>query len=125
MAIPVDAIRRATPDGDEQELRARIDEFLNQPRAGHPVRGVARVRVNGVDAGTIWCSPWTVDVTKALRPGENKLEIDVTNTWLNRLLFELAKPKDERATSLSVSPRLNGVTAQASGLVGPVVLQSH
>ena len=90
-----------------------------------PMRGVARVRMNGVDAGTIWCAPWTLDVTHALRAGENKLEIDVTNPWVNRLLFELAKPKDKRATSLSVSPRLTGVTPQASGLIGPVLLQTR
>ena len=82
------------------------------------IRGVARVWLNGTDAGTVWCNPWQVDVTRALRTGENKLEIEVTNTWVNRLLFELTKPKDKRAVYLSVAPRLSAAKPQASGLIG-------
>lgn len=44
---------------------------------------VAKVTVNGEDCGTIWCEPYRVEVTKALKNGRNTLEISVANTWYN------------------------------------------
>ena len=36
--------------------------------------------------GIVWKKPFRVDVTNALKTGENKLEIKVTNLWVNRLI---------------------------------------
>ena len=33
------------------------------------VHNLARVRLNGHDLGVVWCSPWRVDVTTAVRSG--------------------------------------------------------
>ena len=90
-----------------------------------PINGIARVRLNGTDVGTVWCAPWTIDVSSALKPGDNALEIDVTNTWVNQLLANRDKPKNKRPISTFISPNLNNVKPQPSGLVGPVVLQSR
>ena len=49
------------------------------------VKDVAHVWVNGVDCGYAWASPYEVDITKALKKGNNKLEIEVVNTWHNAL----------------------------------------
>jgi len=46
---------------------------------------VARVRVNGVDAGPIGWAPWESDVTKHLRRGENIIELTVIGTLKNTL----------------------------------------
>jgi len=47
------------------------------------VKNLAEVRVNGESLGIVWTEPFRVNVSKALRPGENKLEIRVTNLWVN------------------------------------------
>ena len=58
------------------------------------VKDLARVRLNGRDLGVVWTAPWRVEVTGSLRAGENKLEIEVTNTWANRLIGDEQQPAD-------------------------------
>lgn len=50
------------------------------------VEVVASVRLNGVDLGTVWSQPFSVEAGKAIRHGENVLEITVANLWVNRLI---------------------------------------
>ncbi len=47
---------------------------------------VATVTVNGRECGIVWTAPYTVDITDAVRKGNNDLTIAVTNTWANALL---------------------------------------
>jgi hypothetical protein len=54
------------------------------------VGDIARVRVNGVDCGVIWTAPFRVEVTQALHPGRNVVELQVANPWMNRLIAEAA-----------------------------------
>ena len=49
------------------------------------VRESARVRVNGCDAGTAWCVPFTLAVGEWLKPGSNTIEVEVTNLPANRI----------------------------------------
>ena len=49
------------------------------------VHDIAHVWVNGIDCGIAWTAPYEVDITKALKKGKNKLEIEVVNTWHNAL----------------------------------------
>lgn len=58
------------------------------------VRDLARVRVNGTDLGVLWHPPFVCDVTDALRLGDNEVEIEVTNTWHNRLVGDEREPAD-------------------------------
>ncbi|MGQ9590500.1 MAG: glycosyl hydrolase [Planctomycetota bacterium] len=58
------------------------------------VRNMARVRLNGRDLGVVWCAPWRVDVTHAVRRAGNRLEIDVANLWPNRLIGDERLPPD-------------------------------
>ncbi|GMU24332.1 MAG: hypothetical protein AMXMBFR13_44060 [Phycisphaerae bacterium] len=46
---------------------------------------VARVSVNGKPAGHIISAPWECDVTEAIRPGENTIEVTVIGTLKNTL----------------------------------------
>lgn len=55
---------------------------------------MARVRVNGTDCGVAWKPPYRVDVTRAVRPGVNSLEIDVVNLWINRMIGDEFLPED-------------------------------
>jgi hypothetical protein len=87
------------------------------------VQNLARVRVNGRDLGVLWKAPFVVDVTAAVRAGENALEVEVTNTWRNRLVGDSGRPPAERATwvlgSVNVPPDAPLLPA---GLLGPVRL---
>ena len=50
------------------------------------VNDMARVRLNGRDLGVVWCAPWRVEVTGAIKAGENQFEIEVVNRWANRMI---------------------------------------
>jgi hypothetical protein len=58
------------------------------------VRDVITVRVNSRELGILWRPPYRLDVTKSLHPGRNRLELDVTNTWVNRLIGDQQEPDD-------------------------------
>ena len=49
------------------------------------VKDIAHVWVNGKDCGIAWTAPYEVDITDALKKGNNKIEIEVVNTWHNAL----------------------------------------
>jgi hypothetical protein len=60
------------------------------------VRDIAEVLVNGTSVGIVWAPPYRVDITKALKPGTNRLEIKVTNEWTNRQIGDRLLPPDKR-----------------------------
>jgi len=55
---------------------------------------LAQVKINGVDKGTLWYPPFKVDITDALKNGDNVIEISVTNNWANRLVGDEKEPAD-------------------------------
>ncbi len=100
------------------------------------VKHIAEVRLNGKPLGIVWTDPWQVDLTEAVQPGANTLEIEVTNLWVNRLIGDAAVPESQRLTKTNVRreagvtgryAHLRGYTAQdplvRSGLLGPVCLE--
>lgn len=99
------------------------------------VKYVARVRVNGKDLGVIWTSPWAADLSGTLNEGENRLEIDVTNLWVNRLIGDAALPEDQRRTRTNIYLQRGNRTVKPyqgygshdplvpSGLLGPVRIE--
>lgn len=58
------------------------------------VNHIARVKLNGRDLGVVWTAPWRVDVSRALMVKQNRLEIEVTNVWANRLIGDEHEPAD-------------------------------
>jgi hypothetical protein len=60
------------------------------------VHDMARVKLNGKDLGVVWCAPWQVEITDALKSGENQLEIEVANRWPNRMIGD-KQPADANA----------------------------
>ena len=58
------------------------------------VEVMAEVVVNGVNKGVLWTRPYRVDITDALKPGENILTVKVTNQWTNRLIGDEQLPEE-------------------------------
>jgi len=58
------------------------------------VEVIAEVRVNGKPAGNLWKFPYRTEITALVHPGENALEIEVTNLWPNRLIGDEQLPPE-------------------------------
>ncbi len=50
------------------------------------VKNLAMVTVNGQSVANLWHAPFKADITDVLRKGDNTLQIDVTNLWVNRMI---------------------------------------
>ena len=86
---------------------------------------LARVRFNGKDLGVVWKAPFTLDVTRTVKPGANQLEIEVTNTWVNRLIGDAGLPLDQQITRTNDGTYKPDTPLQPSGLAGPVLVEVH
>lgn len=58
------------------------------------VKNMASVRINDKDFPVMWKAPFLLDITSALKIGDNKIEIDVTNLWPNRMIGDEQEPDD-------------------------------
>ena len=84
------------------------------------VKNLAVVAVNGKTLGILWHSPWRVDVTDALKPGANQIEVKVTNLWVNRLIGD-AQPDAPKKYTYTARQFYNANSPLLpSGLLGPV-----
>ncbi|MEX2564688.1 MAG: glycosyl hydrolase, partial [Cyclobacteriaceae bacterium] len=108
------------------------------------VNDIARIKLNGKDIGVVWCAPWRIDVSSALQEGNNELEIEVANRWINRLLGDRQEPdanvrtvkfenglmggKEYKTgrytfTTLSAMRSFKFEKPLSSGLLGPVTIK--
>lgn len=85
------------------------------------VNAVAKVVLNGKDLGTLWKTPYRVDVSSALKAGKNSLEITVVHTWHNRIIGDL-QPGTEPTIFMSQKSGKPTDPLLPSGLLGPVRL---
>jgi len=53
---------------------------------------LAEISVNGKNLGTVWKEPYRLDITDAVVPGDNRLEITVTTLWPNRMIGDEQLP---------------------------------
>jgi hypothetical protein len=116
-----------------KELRAPASWFRPGQRLSLDlgnVRDIAEVEVNGQSVGLVWAPPYRLDVTAALKPGVNRLQIKVTNEWTNRIVGDRLLPPDQRvlpqsgeAPARAASGAFFGPREPAeSGLLGSVTL---
>ncbi|MDE6342214.1 MAG: hypothetical protein K2K93_07845 [Muribaculaceae bacterium] len=77
-----------TPAADMMDADSRLILSLGE------VKDMAAVRVNGIEMPLMWKAPFECDITDAVRPGENLLEVDVTNLWPNRMIGDELEPDD-------------------------------
>ena len=87
------------------------------------IYNMASVKVNGINCGTIWTPPFTIDITQALHTGTNNIEIDVVNTWHNRLIGDNRLTIDKRITYTTAPFRLKDKPLLPAGIVGAVTLK--
>lgn len=79
------------------------------------VKDAAQVSINGADAGSLEVRPFAVDITRLLRPGENEVEVTVSNTLTNYV---------SSLKGSAVAPyQVGHFDALPSGLFGPVTLR--
>jgi hypothetical protein len=84
------------------------------------VREIASVRINGHEAGTVWAKPYEVRVDPWLLPGENELEITVTNLWPNRIIGDLQPGAHQHITSTNIRSYRADSPLLPSGIIGEV-----
>ena len=84
------------------------------------VHEIARVRVNGKEAGTVWSLPYTVRVDALLQPGKNLLNIETTNLWPNRIIGDLQAGSAQQYTHTNINKYRADSPLLPSGLIGPV-----
>lgn len=82
--------------------------------------GVARVRLNGQELGIRWTPPYRMALD-GLKAGDNTLEVEVVNSWRNRLVGDRGQPQDQRYTKTNITIR-DDWELLPSGLLGPVIL---
>jgi hypothetical protein len=65
------------------------------------VEVIADVTLNGKNLGILWKPPFRIDITEAAKAGENKLEVQVTNLWPNRLIGDEQLPPENDYGSIA------------------------
>jgi len=88
------------------------------------VKNLAEVIVNGRSLGVVWKHPFRVDVTSALKAGDNKIEIKVTNLWVNRLIGDAQPGVTSKITYTTMPFYQASSKLLPSGLLGPVIITS-
>ena len=80
---------------------------------------IAEVTINGHKLTPMWCQPYAADIAEFVTEGKNTLQIEVTSTWFNRLVYDASQPEAERKTWTLHGPRASA-PLRATGLMGPV-----
>jgi hypothetical protein len=93
-----------------------------------PIREAAVVYVNGQRAGAVWHPPYQVDISAQLRPGANRIEVQVANLSLNQLAGQ--ERPDYRLLSARYGQRFvpqdtQLISPRPSGMLGQVRLLSE
>ncbi|MCP4258413.1 MAG: hypothetical protein GY774_13075 [Planctomycetes bacterium] len=89
---------------------------------------LGEVTLNDRPLGIIWKPPYRIDITEAARPSQNKLEIEITNTWANRLVGDTKLPPEKRFCKTNITysgtPGIawKDIPLRPSGLFGPIQL---
>jgi hypothetical protein len=86
------------------------------------LRELAEVKVNGKSCGVLWCPPWSMEISDAVKPGENNLRIEIVNFWPNRIIGDATLPPDRRLTRTNIRKLTEKTPLEPAGLFGPVRL---
>lgn len=84
------------------------------------VKELAEVSLNEKSLGVLWHRPFRVDITNAIKTGVNKVEVRVTNLWVNRLIGDQQPKVSKKITYTTMPFYKNDSPLLSSGLLGPV-----
>ncbi len=126
--VPASALKSSEALLDFGEGKPMPDQKLHagmQAWFEGPIREAAVVYVNGKRAGSIWCPPYSIDVTSLLRSGENNIRVEVANLALNYMAGHSLP--DYRLLNLRYGMRfepqdMDKVQPIPAGLFGPIRL---
>jgi hypothetical protein len=85
------------------------------------VKDLAALSVNGEPQGIVWKAPFATAISNALKVGDNRLDISVTNLWPNQLIGD-KQPGVRAMDYASYDPFRPDSSLLPSGLLGPVTL---
>jgi hypothetical protein len=90
-----------------------------------PIRDAAVIYINDKRVGSVWCPPYALNVTEALKVGTNKIRIEVANTAMNYMAGHSLP--DYKLLNLRYGERfqpqdMDKIQALPSGILGPVRL---
>ena len=88
------------------------------------VNDIVAVTINAKDLGIAWKTPFRIDVTDALKPGGDQIDIQVTNLWVNRMIGDQQPWALKKYTFTDFTPYKADSPLLPSGLLGPVRLIS-
>jgi hypothetical protein len=88
------------------------------------VENIAEVAVNGKYLGVFWKTPFKIDVTGVLVPGSNRITVQVTNLWVNRMIGDQQPWSMKKYAFTDFMPYKADSPLLPSGLLGPVRLLS-
>jgi hypothetical protein len=88
------------------------------------VKNIAEVIVNGKSVGVLWKKPFRINVSGALKSGDNTLEIKVTNLWVNRLIGDQQPGMDKKISYTTMPFYQANAALLPAGLLGPVKIVS-
>ena len=89
------------------------------------IKNLATIKINGKELGVIWKPPYSINITNAVKTGMNKITIEVTNTWKNKLIRDAGLPENERETWVAGNIPSADAPLVPAGLIGPVYLYTE
>jgi hypothetical protein len=88
------------------------------------VNNLAEVILNGKSLGVVWKVPYRVNITDAIKTGDNQLDVKVTNLWVNRLIGDQQPEAKVKFTYTTMPFYRADSPLMPSGLTGPVEIIS-
>lgn len=85
------------------------------------MKNLAEVIVNGRSIGVAWRHPFTIDISNAIHPGDNTLEIKVVNLWPNRIIGDKVTGRTHAHTPANFYNAKSRLLQ--AGLLGPVCIK--
>ena len=105
---------------DEKQIKSDLQINLDFGE----IKKTTRVYLNGQEVGTLWKSPYRLKILAFVKPGKNRLSVEVANVWSNRIIGDLNNKGEKMYTwSNSTSHYNKDSELIRSGLIGPVTIQ--